>query len=210
MKRNPEPADLLAEIHAEVVVCTKCRLSRGRTRAVPGEGAPSAGIMLVGEAPGRDEDLRGRPFVGAAGQLLDQLLAEIGIRRSQVFVTNVVKCRPPENRDPLEDEIAACRDYLLAQVAIIAPRVICTLGRFAAHALIEPGLSMTECHGRAYRKHGILHVPLLHPAAALHKESWRSTLFEDVKKLGEMLAEDLGGPGEGWSEASRTGKPGKN
>ena len=191
MTPGADPAALLGEIHAKVVVCVKCRLSEGRTLAVPGEGAPNAQIVFVGEAPGREEDLEGRPFVGAAGKLLTRLLSEIGIQRSEVFITNVVKCRPPGNRDPLPDEIAACRPYLLGQLRAIRPRAVCTLGRFAAHTLIDPGLAMSNCHGRSYRKNGVLLVPLLHPAAALHNQEWLGVMHRDMGKLKLLLKREL-------------------
>ncbi len=145
--------------------------------------------MFVGEAPGAAEDEQGRPFVGAAGQLLTTLLAEIGIRREEVFITNTVKCRPPGNRDPQEDEIAACHDYLLGQIALIQPKVIATLGRHAMHALISPEISISRVHGRHFFQQGIFYIPLFHPAYALHEESRRGVLRGDMRALGRLLAE---------------------
>jgi len=145
--------------------------------------------MFVGEAPGGQEDVQGRPFVGPAGQFLNELLGRIGLRREDVFITNVVKCSPPENRDPLPSEIDACREYLMTQIAIIRPKVICTLGRFAMGALIDEGLSISRVHGNPYRKSGILYVPHYHPAAALHKEALRQVQIGDIEKLSHLLAQ---------------------
>jgi len=144
-------------------------------------------IMFVGEGPGAEEDRLGRPFVGAAGRLLTNLLGGIGIDRRHVFITNLVKCRPPGNRDPLPEEIAACHDYLVAQIALITPQVICTLGRFAAQSLIGPQLSISREHGKARRISGILHVPIYHPAAALHQASVVDALEGDMRGLRAML-----------------------
>jgi len=176
-------------IHSLILVCVRCRLSRSRRNAVPGEGDPGASLMLVGEGPGSAEDEQGRPFVGAAGQLLTALLAEIGVRREQVFITNIVKCRPPGNRDPQEDEVNACRDYLLGQISIIKPKVIATLGRHAMHSLISPDLSISRVHGRPFFQQGVFLIPLFHPAYALHDESRRGQLREDMRALGKLLAE---------------------
>jgi DNA polymerase len=184
-----ESANLLEWIHSLVVGCRRCRLSQSRRNTVPGEGNPNASLMLVGEAPGAAEDAQGRPFVGAAGQLLTALLAEIGISRAEVFITNVVKCRPPGNRDPQEDEIAACNDYLLGQIASIRPRVIATLGRHAMHTLISADLSISRAHGKHYFQQGILFIPIFHPAYALHEESRRGQLREDMQALKRLLEE---------------------
>jgi len=190
---------MIRELHAQIRSCTLCRLHEGRTHAVPGEGKVPADIMFIGEGPGYHEDQQGRPFVGPAGKFLDDLLASIGLRREQVFITNIIKCRPPQNRDPQPDEIEACHDYLDAQIALVRPRIVCTLGRHAMAAVIDPRLSISKSHGIAYRKSGILNVPLVHPAAALHKESWRSTIEQDFRKLGQMLKREIRGepqPGE--------------
>lgn len=156
---------------------------------MPGEGSPTSTLVFVGEAPGGAEDRLGRPFVGPAGQLLNELLTTIGLRRAEVYITNVVKCRPPGNRDPMLAEIEACQDYLLAQVATIVPRVICPLGRFALATLLSDSLSISRVHGTSYRREGMLYMPLYHPAAALHNEQLRETLFEDFAKLGRLLSE---------------------
>lgn len=182
----------LEETHAQIRRCVRCRLSRSRTHAVPGEGNPSADIMFVGEGPGQEEDREGRPFVGPAGQLLTQLLKRIGIDRSDVFITNVVKCRPPGNRDPQADEIEACNDYLLTQIALIEPKVICPLGRFAAQTLIDPKLSISREHGKSRRVSGIVYVPLYHPAAALHQPGLIDALEADIRSLRAVLDRELG------------------
>jgi len=181
--------EALRELHAEIRTCRRCGLCANRRQAVPGEGASNADIMFVGEAPGGDEDRQGRPFVGAAGRVLTQQLNAIGLRRKDVFIGNVVKCRPPGNRDPQPDEIDACRDYLLTQIAIISPKIICTLGRFAAQTLIDPKLSISREHGKPRRLSGILYVPIYHPAAALHQARLIDTLETDFRALRRILEE---------------------
>lgn len=180
---------LLDWIRSLVLVCTRCRLSQSRQNAVPGEGNPHAPVMLVGEAPGAAEDSQGKPFVGAAGQLLTTLLAEIGVRREQVFITNVVKCRPPANRDPQDDEIAACREYLSGQIAVIQPRIIATLGRHAMHAIISQEQSISLAHGHPSFRQGIFFLPMFHPAYALHDESRREVVRGDMQALKRLLEE---------------------
>ena len=158
----------LAELAAEASGCTRCPLATTRTQVVFGVGDPDADLMFVGEAPGRDEDIQGEPFVGRSGQLLDRLLAEeLGIERGQVYIANVVKCRPPDNRDPRPDEIAACRPYLATQVELIAPRVIVTLGNFATKLLLETDKGITSVRGASYPIGDAYLVPTFHPAAAL-------------------------------------------
>jgi uracil-DNA glycosylase family 4 len=160
----------LRRLAAEASDCTRCPLAAGRTNVVFGEGDPSAGLLVIGEAPGRDEDLQGRPFVGRSGQLLDRLLSEeAGVARAEVYIANVVKCRPPGNRDPKPDEIEACRPYLDAQVATIAPRVVLTLGNFSTRLLLDTTEGITRLRGRAYPwgDTGAHLVPTFHPAAAL-------------------------------------------
>jgi DNA polymerase len=168
----------LAEIEAVALVCTRCPLAAGRTQVVFGEGDPGAGLMVVGEGPGRDEDIQGRPFVGRSGQLLDKLLLEeAGLHRREVYIANVVKCRPPNNRDPLPAEIASCRPYLDEQVSIIGPAVILTLGNFASKTLLDTTEGITRLRGRTYPYpgpsgpnpglSGPVVVPTFHPAAAL-------------------------------------------
>jgi uracil-DNA glycosylase family 4 len=181
-------AEALAEIAAEVKVCPKCELARTRTVAVPGEGNPEAQIMLIGEGPGWHEDQQGRPFVGAAGKFLNELLALAGLQREDVFITNVVKCRPPGNRDPMSDEIAACAPYLERQIAAINPDVIVTLGRFSMGRWF-PGERISKIHGQPKRDGPRLIVPMYHPAAALHQSALRGAIEEDFAKLPKILAD---------------------
>jgi uracil-DNA glycosylase len=178
----------LAQIADEIRVCTKCELHRTRTKSVPGEGPADARVMLIGEAPGWNEDQQGRPFVGAAGRFLEELLALAGLKRSDVFITNVVKSRPPGNRDPLPDEIAACAPYLERQIETIDPDVIVTLGRFSM-ARWFPGERISRIHGQPKRIGHRLIVPMYHPAAALHQQALRSTIEEDFSRLPKILAE---------------------
>jgi len=179
--------EMLREIAAEIRGCTRCPLHRGRTLAVPGEGPADADIMFVGEGPGFQEDQQGRPFVGPAGSLLNELLQQAGLRRERVFIANLVKCRPPGNREPTPDEVLACRDYLNAQIALINPSVICTLGRPALQTLVDPQASISREHGVPRQVDGILFFPLYHPAAALHRQDLRPTLVADMRKLRFML-----------------------
>lgn len=180
--------DLLADIAAEVRVCPKCELARTRTHAVPGDGNPNTRIMLIGEGPGWQEDQQGKPFVGQSGKLLTELLAKAGVTRDDVFITNVVKRRPPSNRDPMPDEIAACSPYLDRQIAAINPDVIITLGRFSM-ARWFPGERISKIHGQPKKVDGRLIVPMYHPAAALHQSALRGDLEEDFAKLPKFLLE---------------------
>lgn len=177
----------LDSVHAEIRQCTRCRLSGGRTHAVPGAGPANARLMFVGEAPGFHEDQQALPFVGAAGRFLEELLATINLTREQVFITNVVKCRPPDNRDPQPDEIEACRGYLDRQIACIAPKVIVTLGRFSMQ-LAFTGVSITRVHGQPKRIGEILYMPMFHPAAALHQPRYRSLIEQDMLKIPGLLS----------------------
>src|SRR6476646_6433667 len=174
-------AEILDAIAAQVRVCTKCPLYLGTKNGVPGEGSPHAEVLFIGEAPGYHEDQQGRPFVGPAGQFLNELLGSVSLDRSTVFITNVVKHRPPENRDPLPDEIAACSDYLTRQIEAINPKVIVTLGRFSM-ARFFPTAKISQIHGQAKVVNGRLIVAMYHPAAALHQQSLRQTLVDDFKK----------------------------
>ena len=180
--------ELLKEIAVEVSTCTKCDLCKSRTKAVPGEGSPHAKIMFIGEGPGFHEDKQGRPFVGPAGQFLDELLASINLKRSDVFITNVVKCRPPENRDPLPAEIEACHDYLMRQIAAIKPKVIVTLGRHSM-AQFFGSEKISAIHGRARKVDGFLCIAMYHPAAGLHQASLKDTIRADFKKIPTIIAE---------------------
>lgn len=181
--------DSLEKIAAEVRGCPLCKLARTRKNAVPGEGQLAARIMFVGEAPGRSEDEKGRPFVGAAGRILDDLLEKAGIERSQVFITNVVKCRPPNNRVPEDDEAAACRPYLDRQIALIKPRVICILGRTAYSSLLG-GSSITANRGKIVEKEGQKYFLTFHPAAAIYNKSLLAALETDLKKLAKEIKEE--------------------
>lgn len=176
----------LEELCAEVAGCTKCALAQGRHKAVPGDGNPRATIMLIGEGPGYHEDQQGLPFVGPSGQFLGQMLASIGLARKDVYITNVVKCRPPNNRDPQPDEIAACDPYLDRQIALIKPKMIVTLGRFSMGKFF-PGETISRIHGQPRQRNGIILFPLYHPAAALHQPALRRTIEEDFKKIPAIL-----------------------
>lgn len=179
--------DSLDKISTEVVACSKCRLCETRRNAVPGEGSTTARVMFVGEAPGEQEDIQGRPFVGAAGKLLTELLASINLPREDVYITNIVKCRPPNNRPPRKDETAACRPYLDRQITLIQPNVICPMGNSAIHALINSDDSVAELHGIPFEVGSITYFPMYHPAAALYTFSLRNVMQEDFKKLGALL-----------------------
>jgi uracil-DNA glycosylase len=178
----------LEQLVAEIATCQKCPLARGRTNTVPGDGPADAKLMFIGEAPGFHEDRQGRPFVGAAGQFLQELLASIKLAREQVFICNVIKCRPPDNRDPLPEEIEACRGYLDWQIALIKPRVIVTLGRHSM-ARYFPDAKISSIHGRAKKINGVLYVPMFHPAAALHQPQLRHEIEADFAKLPGLLQE---------------------
>lgn len=180
--------DILAEIANEVSVCEKCRLCKARKRAVPGEGNLHTRIMFIGEGPGRNEDEQGRPFVGPAGRLLEEALASIGLKRADVFITNVVKCRPPENRDPNPDEIAACNDYLDRQIEALDPQVIVTLGRFSM-AKFFPGQKISTIHGRAKPGRKRLYIAMYHPAAALRSPQTMAEFRTDFAKIPLIIAE---------------------
>ncbi len=179
--------DALRSLAAEIRACTACPLHRSARQAVPGEGSAESGIFFLGEAPGYNEDVQGRPFVGAAGQLLDELLAGIGLDRSKVFITNVVRHRPPENRDPLPDEVAACDVWLRRHLELLHPRVIVTLGRHAMYKFF-PTESISRIHGRPRTHDGLTIFPIYHPAAALHQPALRSALVADFAALALLLA----------------------
>jgi DNA polymerase len=182
---NSEEA--LKRIAQEVSVCTQCALHNSRKLAVPGEGPINAEILLIGEGPGFHENEQGRPFVGAAGKFLEELLASINLKRTDVFIANVVKCRPPGNRDPLPEELAACNNYLERQIQSINPKVIVTLGRFSM-ANFLPNAKISQVHGQATRVRGRLIVAMYHPAAALHQRSLRPTIEADFSQLPDLIA----------------------
>ena len=179
--------DTLEKVALEIRACRACNLHYGRKSAVPGEGPADAEVMFIGEGPGFHEDQQGRPFVGAAGRFLDELLEMIGLKREEVFIANVIKCRPPGNRDPRPEEIEACRGYLDRQIALIRPKVVITLGRFSM-ARYFPNAKISQIHGQARKIDGILYYPMYHPAAALHQPSLRSTVEEDMAKIPDLIA----------------------
>ena len=173
----------------EITRCQKCRLCAGRTYPVPGEGNPHARLMFIGEGPGRDEDQTGRPFVGRAGQLLDKMIGAIGLSREEVFIANVVKCRPPQNRATEADEVAACMPYLRAQVGLIRPQVIVLLGSSALGAILGPDHRITRERGAWIERKGVWFMPTFHPAALLRDESKKRPVWEDLKKVRDKLQE---------------------
>ena len=184
----PHERDSLELIAREVHTCTLCPLSRTRTQAVPGEGDPHANLMLIGEGPGYNEDKQGRPFVGAAGKFLEELLASAGLKREDVYITNVVKCRPPQNRDPLPNEIHACSGYLERQTKLIRPQIIATLGRHSM-ARFFPNERISRVHGQPRNVDGRVVVPLFHPAAALHQPALKAAELEDFSRLPAIMEE---------------------
>jgi len=180
------PMNTLEQVSQLVRTCTDCPLGRSRTNAVPGEGNPQAEVMFIGEGPGYQEDRQGRPFVGPAGKLLEGLLASIGSNRDDVFIANMVKCRPPDNRDPAPAEMAACTKYLDRQIELVNPKLIVTLGRFAFGHYF-PGEGITKARGKLRLKDGRKIFPVLHPAAVLRREELRPTMIEDFKAISEIL-----------------------
>lgn len=176
----------LSEVTSQVSICTRCSLHFSRKKSVPGEGPDSAEVMLIGEGPGFYENEQGRPFVGPSGQYLDELLLKGGYKREEVFITNVVKCRPPSNRDPQPDELAACADYLDRQIEAINPTIIVTLGRFSM-AKFMPNVKISDVHGQSFWVRGKLVIPMYHPAAALHQPSLKAALERDFARLSELI-----------------------
>lgn len=179
--------DSLQAVAREVIACTKCRLCETRKNAVPGEGSQNTKVMFVGEAPGGEEDVQSRPFVGTAGKLLTELLESIGLKREDVYITNVVKCRPPNNRPPRKDETATCKPYLDRQASLIQPRVICPMGNSAIRAFIDSEKSVTGLHGIPFEEGSVTYFPMYHPAAALYTASLRKVMEEDFRKLRALL-----------------------
>jgi uracil-DNA glycosylase family 4 len=178
----------LEEIAKEIRVCKKCPLYRSRQNAVPGEGNPKAEILMIGEGPGQNEDEEGRPFVGDAGKFLDQLLKSIKIKREDIFITNIVKCRPVNNRDPLDEEVRVCTtNYLYDQIKTIKPKLIITLGRHSMHQFFPQIRSISSVHGKAYKKAGQVYFIMFHPAVALYQANLKNTLIDDFKKIPEIL-----------------------
>jgi uracil-DNA glycosylase family 4 len=178
--------EALAQISKEVAVCTKCPLQHSRKHAVPGEGPATSEIMLIGEGPGFHENEQGRPFVGAAGNFLNELLAQAGLKRSDVWIGNVVKCRPPNNRDPMPEELAACNNYLERQIQAINPKIIITLGRYSMGKYM-PGAKISNIHGQMRRIGERFVIAMFHPAAALHQGSLKPAIMADFAKLPQLL-----------------------
>ncbi len=178
--------DSLLKIAKEVSACKKCALYHSRKNAVPGEGPETAEIMFIGEGPGFHENEQGRPFVGAAGQFLDELLAQAGLDRSKVWIGNVVKCRPPGNRDPLPEELNACDAYLERQIAIINPKIIITLGRFSMGKFM-PGVKISQVHGQMRKINDRHVIAMFHPAAALHQPAMKPAILHDFQQLPKLL-----------------------
>jgi len=186
----------LTELCRQMASCHACGLAQQRTQVVPGEGADNAEVVFIGEAPGYNEDRLGRPFVGPAGAFLDELLALAGMSRQDVYIANVVKCRPPANRDPLPGEILACKPWLDRQIEMIGPKVVVTLGRFSL-ARFVPNESISKVHGKARQVGDLICFPMYHPAAALHQGSLRRTLEEDMQRLPDVLKELKGAADRG-------------
>lgn len=178
----------LQELSKSLHNCQRCKLAKlGRTQVVFGVGNPHASIMFVGEAPGFNEDQKGEPFVGAAGKLLNDLLQSANLSRDQIYIANVIKCRPPNNRDPEQDEVETCKPFLLQQIQMIRPKLVCTLGNWATQTLLERKVGITKVKAQAFYMKDFVIFPLLHPAAALHQGGLLDTLKEDFKKLKEFL-----------------------
>lgn len=185
-----ERAAALAEVAREADGCDRCRLWQGRKRVVFGTGDPDADLMFVGEGPGAEEDRQGLPFVGAAGELLTKIIEAIGLRRPDVYIANVVKCRPPGNRDPLPDEAAACRSYLDRQIDLVRPRVLVALGRVAAQALLGNDLPLGRMRGRWFTVRGVPTMVTYHPAALLRHRAWKRPTWEDMQAVQQRLARE--------------------
>ncbi|MFH1877544.1 MAG: uracil-DNA glycosylase [Candidatus Omnitrophota bacterium] len=184
---GPGPGGELFKAGKKVSKCEKCKLSGTRLNVVFGEGCPSAKLMFVGEAPGADEDRQGRPFVGKAGQLLTKIIESIGLKREEVYICNILKCRPPENRNPLPDEISACLPYLEKQIEIIKPAVICALGKFAAQTLLRSEVSISALRGRFHDFNGIRLMPTYHPAYLLRNASGKKDVWDDMQVIAGAL-----------------------
>lgn len=185
--KTPGHTEDLQTLKKKVVNCTRCALSQSRKNAVFGAGNPSADLVFVGEAPGYDEDVQGLPFVGRAGQLLTKIIESIGYRREDVYICNIIKCRPPGNRNPLPSEILECQEYLLKQLDSIKPKLICTLGKFAAQTLLKTNTSITRLRGKFYDYHGIKLIPTFHPAYLLRNPKDKGLVWEDMKKIKRFL-----------------------
>jgi DNA polymerase len=190
MAKNPNKVTELEAIKEDIVKDKVCpELAASATQLVFGDGNPDAEVVFIGEAPGKNEDEQGIPFVGAAGKFLDEMLATIGMKRASIYITNIVKYRPPDNRDPFPDEKAAFLPYLRRQIEVIKPKVIVTLGRHSMEVLLPPGLRISDCHGQPKRYKGQVYMPLFHPAAALYNGGMRQTLVDDFSKIPRVLAQ---------------------
>ena len=188
-KRPPGMRSALEAVRVELGDCRRCSLGSLRHRLVFGEGNPHAELVFVGEAPGADEDAQGRPFVGRAGQLLTKIIAAMGLKREEVYICNILKCRPPGNRNPLPEEIAACEPFLIRQLEAIRPRVICALGSFAAHTLLKSEAPISALRGRFHRYQGIPLMPTYHPAYLLRNPGAKKQVWEDVQEIMKILRE---------------------
>ncbi len=178
---------LLRELHSRAKECNRCPLARSRTNLVFGEGGPEAKVVFVGEAPGREEDVQGRPFVGAAGKLLTKMIESIGLKREEVYIANVLKCRPPGNRNPRSEEVDNCMPWLESQLSVLEPRVICALGTFAAQALLKTDKPISQLRGKVFNVQGIKLIPSYHPAALIYHPEWKRSSWEDLKLLKKVL-----------------------
>ncbi|MBQ3575613.1 MAG: uracil-DNA glycosylase [Clostridia bacterium] len=177
------------QLYDEIGACSKCRLCQTRTNVVPGEGDIRADIMFIGEGPGRDEDLQGRPFVGRSGELLTRMIEAIDLQRSEVYICNIVKCRPPGNRNPEVDEAQACMNYLRAQFALVRPKIIVLLGKVACRYTLNEDISIRREHGRWYERKGVFFMPTFHPSALLRDPSQKRDAWEDFQKIRAKLNE---------------------
>ncbi|TES97808.1 uracil-DNA glycosylase [Patescibacteria group bacterium] len=200
--------DELEEFNQKVSKCQKCDLAESRMNVVPGEGNPNAEIMFIGEGPGFHEDQQGRPFVGAAGKFLEELLVSIDLKREDVFIANIIKCRPPNNRDPLPQEVEACLPWLKEQIEIIKPRLIVTLGRHSMDQFL-PNLKITDVHAQPKRYKGQVYLPMYHPAAGLYRGNMRPVIEDDFKKIPQVLKKTDQLKEEDSSEASDKAKNNK-
>ena len=186
-KPGPSPVMTLEEVRKELGDCKRCKLHRARRTIVFGEGNESAKLMFIGEAPGYDEDVQGRPFVGRAGQLLTKIIQSINIQREEVYIANIIKCRPPQNRNPEPDEIQSCNPFLMKQIRAIQPKIICALGTFSAQTLLQTDVKISALRGKFYDFEGIKVIPTYHPAFLLRNPERKKEVWEDMKKIAEWL-----------------------
>ena len=191
---NPSPSQMttLDEVRKELGDCKRCKLHRTRKTIVFGEGNEETQLMFIGEGPGYDEDVQGRPFVGKAGQLLTKILQSINLPREEVYITNIIKCRPPQNRNPEPDEIQSCNPFLMKQIDVIQPKIICALGAFASQTLLKTDAKITALRGKFYDFEGIQVIPTYHPAFLLRNPERKREVWEDMKKIVELLGSDAG------------------